>query len=74
MVKRSGHYSGVYEVTQKGRDWMSNDDNEDMMLPSKITDDPDSTTSPSPMTSEESSKTSALWKGYPCNNYGEKDV
>ena len=42
MVKRSGHYSvfGIYEVTPKGRDWLSKDEKDKIMMPS--TDDSDS--------------------------------
>ena len=56
MVKRSGHYSvfGIYEVTPKGRDWLSNDRKDEIMMPS--TDASDSIISGSPSTSEVSSE------------------
>ena len=36
MVKRSGHYSvfGVYEVTQQGRDWLSDSNHNRSLMPS----------------------------------------
>ena len=54
MVKRSGHYSvfGVYEVTQKGRDFISTDGKEEVMLP--CIDDVDSIQTSSPDASSES--------------------
>ena len=75
MVKRSGHLVfGIYEVTQKGRDSISNDGKDEIMLPS--IDDSESIPASTPATSSEDhseSQESASWKGYPCNYYSQKD-
>lgn len=53
LVKRSGHYSvfGMYEATQKGRDSISDDGKDEIMLPS--TDDSESIPTSTPATSSE---------------------
>ena len=56
VVKRSGHYSvfGKYEVTPKGRDWLSDEKKDSLMMPS--CDTLDSTLSANPTASEASSE------------------